>query len=262
MFRYLRLYLYFVRFSLSKSLEFRLDFTFRIVMDCMFYAVNIGLYWTLFQHFHQIGGWNRSEAMIFVMGFLFVDALQMTLISNNLWWIPQTVNRGDLDYYLVRPVSSLFFLAFKEFAFNSFINLLITVGLLAFAFHEFPHPLTITQIALYIALLLNGAFLLIGLQIALTTPIFWLQSIDGLRDISWTMSRVMERPDRIFQGFGRKIFTTVLPFCLMVSFPARLLIEGFSWETLAQILGTTVVFWAFVIWFWNRGLRSYSSASS
>ena len=38
--RYLRLYLYFLRFSFSRAMEFRLDFYFRILMDVAFYVVN------------------------------------------------------------------------------------------------------------------------------------------------------------------------------------------------------------------------------
>ena len=40
--RYLRLYAYFLRFSFSRALEFRVDFFFRVIMDTAFYAVNLG----------------------------------------------------------------------------------------------------------------------------------------------------------------------------------------------------------------------------
>ena len=123
--RYLRLYLQFLKFSFSRSLEYRMDFWFRIVMDCMFYVVELIFFTILYQHTDMLGGWNYDQILIFVSGFLVIDAIHMTVFSNNMWWMPILVNKGDLDYYVVRPVSSLFFLSLRDFAANSFLNLLI-----------------------------------------------------------------------------------------------------------------------------------------
>ena len=67
-----------------------------------------------------VGGWTLDQTYMFACGYLFVDAIHMTLFANNMWMLPVFINKGDLDYYLVRPVSSLFFLSLREFAANSF----------------------------------------------------------------------------------------------------------------------------------------------
>ena len=54
--RYLRLYLHFVRFSFSRAFEFRVDFWFRVVMDCAFYAVNLAFFTLLYGQTPTIGG--------------------------------------------------------------------------------------------------------------------------------------------------------------------------------------------------------------
>ena len=260
--RYARLFLYFVRFSASKALEFRADFFFRVVMDCLYYAVNIGFYRVLFEHFPAIGGWNEKQAMIFVAGYLVVDALNMTLFSNNLWMFPVSVNQGDLDYHLVRPVSTLFFVGLRDFAFNSFLNLMISLGILAWAIGQYPDSIGPIPIAGFLVLLLNGAFLLGGLGLLFTLPVFWTHSVDGFRDLSWSLTKVMEKPDRIFTGVGRLLFTTVLPYCLIASFPARVLVDSFDWQVVLKLSAVTVFFWFFVGTLWRYGLKNYSSASS
>ncbi|MDH5656321.1 MAG: hypothetical protein OEZ34_10455, partial [Spirochaetia bacterium] len=83
--RYLILYLYFLRFSFSRAMEFRMDFFFRIFMDVVYYSINIIFYRVLFLHTPHIAGWGENEIMVFVAGFLFVDALIMTVIGNNMW---------------------------------------------------------------------------------------------------------------------------------------------------------------------------------
>ncbi len=76
------------------------------------------------------------------------------------------------------------------------------------------------------------------------------------------LNRFIERPDAIFKGAVRVILTSVLPFSVMASFPARLFMDGFSWGVFLHFMGVFVGFALFINWFWKKGLRAYSSASS
>ena len=49
-------------------------------------------------------GWDVHQVRVFTGTLFVVDALQMTFVANGMWTLPQTINRGDLDYHLVRPV--------------------------------------------------------------------------------------------------------------------------------------------------------------
>ena len=82
--RYLKLYLHFLKFSFSRSLEYRMDFWFRIVMDCVFYAVELAFFTILYQHTDLLGGWDYDQILIFVSGLLVIDAIHMTVFSNNM----------------------------------------------------------------------------------------------------------------------------------------------------------------------------------
>src|SRR5258708_2566125 len=107
MIRYLRLYAHFVSFSFSRAMEFRVDFFFKIVMDLIFYAVNLLFFRLIYLQTPVLGGWDGHQIMLFVSGYLVIDAVFMTMFAGNLWMLTMFINRGDLDYYLVRPVSSL-----------------------------------------------------------------------------------------------------------------------------------------------------------
>lgn len=262
MFRYLNLYASFVRFSLSRSLEFRLDFFFRIFMDCIYYAVQLIFYKVLFLNTNSIGGWTESQAMIFVSAYIVVDGIQMTLFSNNLWWFPSLVNKGDLDYYLIRPISSLFFVSLRDFATNSLVNLLIALGISFWSLYHYPEPISGARIFLYYIFILLGAGLHYLLGMLSLIPIFWTHSASGFRQIFWTMSRLMERPDSIFQGWTRKFLVSLIPFSIIASFPSRIIFDQLNWTFFLHILAVEVAFFVLVIFLWRLGLKSYSSASS
>lgn len=260
--RYLKLYIYFLRFSFSKAMEFRIDFTFRIVMDLIYYAVNILFFKILYLHTPILGGWSEDQIMVFVGSYLLIDAISMTVFSSNMWWLPYFINRGELDYYLIRPVSPLFFLSLREFSANSFVNLVIALGIFVFALVNYDGSFSFPDLLLYVLLLINGTLIHFCLQMMMIIPVFWTQSARGFVDLFYSMSLSMERPDRIFRGWVKVLFTTILPFGLMASFPTRLFLEGFNLSTFLHLSAVTALVWVLMISFWRWGLRSYSSASS
>lgn len=260
--RYFRLYGYFVRFSVSRSLQFRFDFFFRFFMDAVYCLVNILFYRILFLNSASVAGWNEAQAMIFVAGYCIVDALQMTLVASNIWNLTSLINKGDLDYYLVRPVSSLFFVSFRDFAANSFLNLVTSLGVLAWALNRYDGHYTLGGLALFLVLLFNGFILHWLMHLLTLLPTFWTHSGRGYSQIFWTFSRCSERPDRIFTGWARRVLTTVMPYALMTSFPTRLFLEPFDWSLFTHLVLVSVAFFGLVVFVWNRALRTYSSASS
>lgn len=260
--RYFRLYLHFLRFSFSKAMEFRLDFTFRIVMDCIYYLVNILFFKVIYLHTPMLAGWNEEQMMIFVSSYLMVDAISMTVFSSNMWWLPYHINRGELDYHLIRPVSPLFFLSLKEFSANSFLNLVIAIGIFVAALMNYSQPYTMGDVLLLVALILNGTLIYYCCQMLMILPVFWTQSSKGFMDLFFSMGIAMERPDRIFKGWMRVLFTVFLPFALIASFPVRLFLEKFDWMTFLHLMTVTIVLWTVMLLVWRKGLRNYSSASS
>lgn len=260
--RYIRLYLHFLQFSFSKAMEFRLDFTFRILMDVIYYVVNIALFKVLFLHTDIIGGWNEEQMMVFIASYLLVDAINMTIFSSNLWWLPVFINRGDLDYYLIRPVSPLFFLSLKEFSANSFVNLVIAIGFFAYTIVSYSAPWTWPHLLLLVVLIINGSLIHYCIQMLMILPVFWTQSSKGFIDLFYTLGLAMERPDRIFKGWLRVLFTIILPFALIASFPAKIFIEGLDGKTITHLIAVSFGLWMLMLVVWKWGLKNYSSASS
>jgi ABC-2 type transport system permease protein len=186
----------------------------------------------------------------------------MTIFSNNMWWLPFLINKGDLDFYLVRPVSSLFFVSLREFAANSFVNLLMAVGVLGWALARHPGPLGAGPVALFLGCLLVGVFLQYLLNILFLMPAFWVHTSHGLREIYFSLIETMTRPAGIFTGWVRRILVTLLPFAVIVSFPTRALFEGDRWPVVLHMVGVTAAGFLAVLAVWRAGVKSYVSASS
>ena len=243
-------------------MEFRVDFFFRVVMDTAFYAVHLAFFAILYNHTGTIAGWTIDQAFVFASGMFFVDAVFMTVFANNMWWLPILINRGDLDYYLVRPVSSLFFLSTRDFAANSFLNLIIASGILAWAVFRYDPNLPLFHLSVFVAMLVCGAILTWVFHLLFLIPVFWLHAENGLRQLCYSFEKFGERPDGIYKPWLRRILTTWLPFALVASFPARLLFDGPTLASAGYIVGVTAIAFLVAAGAWRLGLRAYSSASS
>ncbi len=260
--RYLKLYACFMRFGFSKAAQFRMDFFFRFIMDTAYYGVNVIFYETLFRQTALLGGWDIHQARVFMGAFMVVDAITMTVFSNNIWWLPTYINRGDLDYYLVRPVSSLFFLTLRDFAANSFLNLLCAAGILIWALAGYPGDLPWSRMPLFLVAILFGSLLHAGIYLLTVLPAFWLESSEGFHAMFYNFARLMERPDGIYTGWTRRLLVTVMPFALMASFPTRMLWQPLDLSMLLHFAAVLLLFGGLILWIWHLGLKRYGSASS
>ncbi len=260
--RYVRLYAHFLRFSFVKAMEFRLDFFFRVGMDALWYAVQLLFFDILFLQTDTLMGWTPDQVRLFVASMFVSDAIHMTVFANNMWWFPIFVNRGDLDFYLVRPVSTLYFLSLRDFAANSFLNLLLAFGILIYMFAAHGGDISTGRLVLYALGLGLGVLLHYILKLLFMLPVFWMHRADGLRTIWFGMGPFFHRPDSIYQGWIRRVLTSVIPLLLIVSFPVRILFDDNPWAILGQMALTTCIAFAIMVAVWRIAVRSYSSASS
>jgi ABC-2 type transport system permease protein len=260
--RYLRLYAQFLRMTFARTVQFRLDFVSRVLMDTLWYGHYLGFFAVLSTQAPSVGGWDAAQLRVFTGALFVVDALQMTFVANGLWNLPLLVNTGALDYYLVRPVSTLFFVTGREISASSAVNLLMAIGVLVWSLATYPHPIAWTSLLVFLAMLPVGLLLHAGLHLLFLTPQLWTQSPKGLRDLFWATLDYGLRPDGIYRGYLRRFLTTVLPLACIVSFPTRVLFEGPRPGLVLNVLAATVGVWVVVGTLWRRGLRAYGSASS
>ena len=260
--RYARLYLHFLRFSFVRALEFRLDFFFRFGMDVVWYAYQLAFFEILFLQTPVLVGWNADDIRVFVGAVFVADALHMTVFASNMWWFPIFVNRGELDHYLVRPVSSLFFLSVREFAANSFLNLVLAIGILVAMVHAHPEPFGAGRLLLFGALMAAGALLHYALNLLFLLPVIWMHNASGLRELWFGLGAYTSRPDGIFRGPVRRLLTVVLPVAVIVSFPVRALLSDDPLPIALHVVTAAAGALTVLGLAWRLALRSYSSASS
>ena len=258
--RYLRIYLNFLRFAASRAMQFRAELVFRIVMDLVFYAIFLGFYKIIFSHTPSLGGWNEAQAMIFVSGFMVVDALQMTFFADMYHSFQMLYRQGMLDHYLTKPISSWFFVGFRYINFGSLANVLLSGSILCWAILRYDQALEWWTILIYLSLLVASAFLYFLVMFALLMAVFWLENADSMMTIYFEGVNFASRPHHIFKGAVRAVLMTVVPFSVYASIPAQALFEQVGWSSVAHVFLVVLFFLGLNQILWRQGLKRYASA--
>jgi len=262
MFRYLRLMRTFISNCLTREMEFRGHFFLVFLIDIMWYAVQISVFEVVYSYTDVLGGLQRQELYIF-LGVLFItDALNMMFVSQNFWRFPYMITSGDLDFILLKPVSTTFLSLFRYFNVGSVLNFLTSLTLLIWALCNYAGTILFFDILLFIILILCSEMLMIAFQLLLCSASIKLVNADGIQQLYYSLDTLAAKPDTIYPQHIRSILLTWFPMALLASVPTFALMGKISLMSSISAIMVTILFFSASVLLFRFTLRSYSGASS
>lgn len=260
--RYLRLYFSFFKINLQSTLAYRNNFLFGLLitgLESMTVFITITV---LFNHIPTIQNWSYTDMMVLLGIFMLVNGLSWVLFRASVEKLDQLINRGDFDYFLVKPISSQFLASINrmdiEDSARSFVGLaVILTGLI-----RAQHLPTIGEIVGFIIALVCSLAILYSLQLMLKTISFKSVQGWGSNNIFYRLQDTTQFPLTIYRGAVRLFFTLIIPIYFVTTVPAQLLLgkvtsAWIGWALVAAIGSLWITHLV-----WNRMIKTYSSASS
>lgn len=257
---YLRVYKKFIETSFSVDLSFRVNFILMVVMDLFFYLSTLATVSFIYDHVSVIGPWDKNQLMFFITFMLCVDQFHMTFISESFWRLPHDIRQGQMDYTILRPLSTIFSTFFRHARPSSMCNTPVIWSVLIYYGLQVKLS-TLSWVMLPVVFLL--AFILLAIiEFIVSSWMFWLTEGVGLNFLRMQMQQLSRWPDFIYGTMIRRVFTIFIPLLMIGSYPVKFLFSPNQWH-LIFILVVAIVVSAIVLrMFWHRGLRNYESASS
>ncbi|MBX3020921.1 MAG: ABC-2 family transporter protein [Bdellovibrionales bacterium] len=260
--RYFRLWLSFLRASALADFEYRANISVRIFGEIVWYTTQLSVFEVLYTHTNTISGWDVNAMRVFMGTLFLVDNLYMVLFHENMDGLNSLVRKGDLDLYLVKPISSQFMVSCRKVSVAYVINLMLITAYLTWAISGLAHPITAWQVLSYVVLVLFGLGTYYGLRFMFGTLVILLQDAGNVQFVWHQLFRLATRPDPIYSSYLRFIVLTFFPVAFMASVPSRVLVEGISLPLMFTAAGLAVFLVWLSHWFWETALKRYSSASS
>ena len=265
MLRYIRLYGAFWRNCLRQAVEFRANFWANV-------ATNLGWLFSLvlflkliFANTQSVAGWSEGQMFLLLGTYSVLRGLTDTLFYQNLSELPNQIRLGTMDFTLLRPVNSQFFVSLRFVSLDNLGHLVGALGLLVYGLSRLPALPSAPHIAAYLFLLLCGVVLMYALSLMTMTLCFWLVRLDNLFVALETVFGIARTPIDVFRAFGpgaQFFLTYILPLAFLASVPVQALSNRLLSPALLVGPLLAAAFFLASALFWRHATRSYSSASS
>ncbi|MFM7640640.1 MAG: ABC transporter permease [Cyanobium sp.] len=260
--RYLKTLLRFWSTALASQTEYQLNLLFDLLAMGGNLAGSLFVIGLFFQGGRSLGGWTWPEALVVLGVYTMLDGVASTVLRPNLSRIVAHVQEGTMDFVLLKPIDSQFWLSTRTFALGGLPEILGGLGLMGWAAAVAgarPTPMAVGAAAL---LLLASLTILYSLWFLLATTSIWFVKTWNATEVLRATLTAGRYPISAYPNTLRLLFTVVIPVAFLTTVPAEAILGRPSWRWLLAGGGMAVGCFALSRWFWWRALRSYTSASS
>jgi ABC-2 type transport system permease protein len=246
--------------AIAKIASFRFNVILNVIVELSAFFTTYLTARFVFDHVDQIGPWNRSQFMLYIFWYQTVMCVHSSVLAPNFWNFSTEVRTGSLDFRLLRPLGSVFdvFTAIQRPA--SLLIVPLNVALLIHYGIE-THLTTIAWILLPLLIAISLALVFL-IEMSISMSVFWTTSGDGINFLRMQGQQLQKWPDFIYPRGIRRLFSTVLPILIAITFPVRFVFDQREWMGIVWTLVAIALFWFACAFLWRQGLKKYESASS
>ena len=262
MLRYLSVWRRFVIMAFVREAEYRFNFFIKLGEGAIQLVLAVLSFALIYRFTDQVNGWTSAQALMLVGVYRAMDGLINLQITPNMWSLGELVRQGDLDFVLLRPVSSQFYVSAQKLELAELANALAGVALTFYAGQRAGVDWSIATVAAALTFALCGLLIVYALRFAVVTLSFWLIQIDTLDTLFYSFFETARYPISFFNQPVRLVLTFVLPVAFVTTFPTQALLGTAQLYILPIGLALALGTLAAATFFWNYAIRHYSSASS
>jgi ABC-2 type transport system permease protein len=215
-----------------------------------------------FGHTDSIGGWSFYEALIVVGLFQFFLGMVDTFLTPNVQDFTEHLRLGTMDFILTKPLNSQFHATLRRINIWRTIDMLIGVGVIAYALSHLAVTVALDRWLMFAVLLVCAAIILYALIMLLITSAFWFVQLENVMELLFTFYEAGRFPVSVFPVWLRAILTFIVPIAFITTVPAAVILGRLNAEFVVFAVIVTVILFAGCVAFWRFAVRHYSSASS
>lgn len=260
--RYLKVYRTCLRNALIREMEFRLNFFIWGLAMLVEYLIVFYFFYTIYQDVSSISGWNKYE-WYFYLGFVqILLTFFMTFIFPNLVALPWQINGGELDFHLLKPINVQFMVSLRRVNLGYVVNFVAGFALAGYGLSHISISMSWLQILGTVIYGLVGIIILYSIFMVCVTISIWTKRANFASDFFFQLWNFMRNPASIYSQILRIFFSYIVPVLLIATVPAGIFLGKMTVKNLLVTVVVGLVWFFGSKFFWERAIRSYTSASS
>jgi ABC-2 type transport system permease protein len=248
--------------SLEAELEYQLNLVVELLAVLGNLAGSLFVLTLLSGPSRQLGGWSWSNALVVVGIYTLLDGFTSALLQPNLSRIVNHVQNGTLDFVLLKPVDSQFWLSTRSFSPWGLPGIVAGLLLISWALIHSGEPIRASVVLLAAILIVAAACILYSLWFLLAGLSIWFVKVWNATEVLRYTLVAGRYPITAYPPALRMVFTFLLPVAFLTTVPAEALLGRGSWPWAFGSVVAAALSLTSTRLFWGVALRHYTSASS
>lgn len=208
-----------------------------------------------------ISGYDLSQAVFILALFNLISSLTQ-LFMRGIYVFRQKVVDGNFDFYLLNPLSELFYSLFSYTDPLDLILIIPYMGIMVWAWTLTSFPISLLSILFLLAVIAIVMVMIVAWHIVILAIGVRYLEVDNTIMLYRDLERMAAFPIEIYGKYGSSILTYLFPFALMATIPARIVFGLYNPWFLLLFAVLAYLELRLALWIWRRSLLHYSSASS
>ena len=260
--KYLKVYSKFLHTSLASELEYKTNIIIDLITAILSLIGSIFLLSIFFQNNNRIGGWEFEQALIIQGIYTILNGITNTWFNPNLTEIVKHIREGTLDFVLLKPIDSQFFISLKKINPSGFLEIILGICLLLYCIKINQINFNFNILFLFLITIICSISILYSLWFFISTTTIWFVKTWNATEVLRSFLYIGRFPLNSFSFSLRIFFSVFIPIAFITTIPSEVFL-GLSelWKIFLEIL-VAILFISTSRKFWLFALKFYSSASS
>lgn len=208
-----------------------------------------------------LGGWNLYEICV-LFGMAMIPEAVGQVFFDSVWNIGSFVKKGEMDTFLIRPLSILFQLMCNRYFFPGIVMCISGVAIVVFGEIQLGMSFSIGKILFLLEFIIVGTILNSSVYLIFNCLNFWLIQGNEISNLVLTFRQFAKYPLTVFPAAVKICMTSIIPFGFVGYYPALYMI-GKGNPMMPVILPVVAGAAAFIgIRMWCAGIRGYNSTGT
>ena len=260
--KYIKIYSLFLSTSIASELEYKTNVIIDFITAILSLVGSVFLLSIFFQNTDNIGGWNFEQALIIQGIYTILNGITNTWFNPNLTEIVKHIREGTLDFVLLKPLDSQFFISLNKIAPSGFLEIILGFALLFYCIGINQININLSFLLLCLTTLFCSIVILYSLWFLITTTTIWFVKTWNATEVLRSFLYIGRFPLNSFSFSLRIFFSIFVPIAFITTIPSEVFLGiALLWEILLEII-VAVIFFLVSRRFWLFALKYYTSASS
>src|SRR5215475_10962201 len=114
--------------SVTREMMFKSNFLLWIVVELLWFGLQLSFIGVLYLHTEHIGSWTKWEVILLIGTSHFIQQMYQAFFLINCTNLSELVRTGKMDFLMLLPVNTRFVVSLRQVDLGAFVNATLALG--------------------------------------------------------------------------------------------------------------------------------------